>query len=82
MTAQLMIRIDQELKEQSARLAKQEGKNLSELVRDLLQQHLKERDSAAYIDTLWDSIGEEMLQNKVTEQTIEQAIAEVRKYNA
>ncbi len=57
MTAQMIIRIEPNLKDKVSMLAKSEGKNLSELVRGLLEKYTKERDMGAYIDNLWSKIG-------------------------
>ncbi len=61
MATQMIIRIDPRLKEKISRLARSEGKNLSELVRELLEKYIKERDMGAYIDNLWDSIGKKYI---------------------
>lgn len=61
MATQMIIRIDPRLKEKISRLAQSEGKNLSELVRELLEKYTKERDMGAYIDNLWDSIGKKYI---------------------
>ena len=81
MTTQMVIRIDEDLKEQSARLAKQEGKSLSELVRDLLTHYTHEHSSEARFDRLWDKIGNRLVANNVTEDDISAAIAQVRSHN-
>jgi len=57
MTTQMIIRLDPGLKDKASKLAKKEGKSLSELVRELLEKYTKERDMGTYIDDLWDRIG-------------------------
>ena len=81
MATQMVIRIDEELKEQSARLARQEGKSLSELVRDLLAHYTREHSSEARFDRLWDTIGHKLVNNGVTEDDVADAIAQVRADN-
>ena len=58
MATQMIIRVDPSLKNKVSKLAKAEGKNLSELVRELLEKYTQERDMSAYIDDLWDRIGQ------------------------
>jgi predicted DNA-binding protein len=82
MATQMIIRLEPALKERVSKLAKKEGKNLSELVRELLEKYTKERDMSSYIDNLWDRIGEKLSENNVSESNIESAIKEVRSDNA
>ena len=82
MTTQLIIRVEPNLKNKVSQLAKAEGKNLSEIVRELLEKYTKERDMGAYIDGLWDKIGNKLSQNNVSEENIEEIIKKVRSENA
>ena len=78
MATQMIIRIDPNLKDKISRLAQSEGKNLSELVRELLEKYTKERDMSAYIDDLWASIGRKLSKNDISESDVENAIKQVR----
>ena len=82
MATQMIIRLEPDLKSKVTRLAKSEGKNLSELVRELLEKYTKERDMSTYIDDLWDRIGDRFARNGVSEADIEAAIKQVRAKNA
>lgn len=82
MTTQMMIRIDPDLKAQATRMAKAEGKNMSELVRELLVKYTRERDIGAYIDELWDRIGRDLKESRITEQDIKNAVRDVRRSHA
>lgn len=82
MATQMIVRIEPNLKNKVSQLAKAEGKNLSELVRELLEKYTKERDMSAYIDNLWEKIGQNFAQNNVSEVDIEKAIEQVRSRNA
>ncbi len=82
MATQMIIRVEPALKNKVSRLAKAEGKNLSELVRELLEKYTKERDMGAYIDNLWDKIGQNLTQNSISEENIEEVIRQVRSQNA
>ena len=78
MANQMVIRIDPNLKNKVSRLAKSEGKNLSELVRELLEKYTKERDMGSYIDELWDNIGRKLSKNNISESDIDRAIKQTR----
>lgn len=78
----MIIRVEQTLKNKVSNLAKSEGKSLSELVRELLENYTKERDIGAYIDNLWDSIGQKLYQENINESDIEEAIKLTRSRNA
>ncbi|VAW42199.1 hypothetical protein MNBD_DELTA03-1372 [hydrothermal vent metagenome] len=82
MATQMIIRVEPGLKDKVSRLAKSEGKNLSELVRELLEKYTKERDMGAYIDNLWTKIGSNLSKNNILESDIENAIKQVRSSNA
>jgi predicted DNA-binding protein len=82
MATQMIIRVEPSLKNKVSQLAKAEGKNLSELVRELLEKYTKERDMSAYIDSLWDRIGQNFSKNNISEADIEEAIKQVRSKNA
>jgi predicted DNA-binding protein len=78
MTVQLIVRVDSELKTQVHRLAKAEGKNVSEVVRDLLEGYVKDRDIGLYVDDLWRRIGSRLNTRGMQPEDIAKAIREVR----
>ena len=82
MATQMIIRVEPNLKDKVSRLAKSEGKNLSELVRELLEKYTKERDMGAYIDNLWDKIGRNLSKNNISKSDIENMIKQTRLSNA
>ena len=82
MATQMIIRVESSLKNKVSQLAKAEGKNLSELVRELMVKYTKERDMGSYIDTLWDRIDQNFTQKGISEIDIEEAIKQVRSKNA
>lgn len=81
MTTQMIIRIEPSLKNKVNQLAKAEGKNLSEIVRELLENYTRERDMGMYIDDLWEKIGQDFVYNNVRESDIEEVIKQVRSKN-
>ena len=82
MATQMIIRVEPGLKDKIRQLAKSEGKNLSELVRELLIKYTSERDMGGYIDNLWDRITQKLSQENISEADIEEAIRQVRLKNA
>ena len=78
MTTQMIVRINPELKNKVNSLAKAEGKSVSEVVRELLEDYVKNRDIGLYIDDLWQRIGDKLVSRKVGSKEIQRAIQEVR----
>ena len=81
MSTQMIVRVDSTLKSKASQLAKAEGKSLSELVRELLVNYTRERDMSAYIDGLWDRIGQRFAQKGILKKDIDTAIRQVRLNN-
>jgi predicted DNA-binding protein len=79
MTTQMIIRIDEEVKNRLNKLARIEGKNTSEMVRGLIEEYIKERDISAYIDDLWNRIGRKLKSKGITPATIDKAVKASRK---
>lgn len=79
MSTQMIIRIDPELKDKIARLARAEGKNTSEMVRELIEDYVKEHDISSYIDGLWNRVGEKLRSKGKTPEDVARAVKEVRK---
>ena len=79
MSTQMLIRIDDEVKNRLNKLARLEGKTTSEMVRELIEERIKERDIGAYVDDLWNRIGKKLKSKGVTSAEIEKAIKVSRK---
>lgn len=79
MTTQMIIRIDPEVKKRLSKLARVEGKTTSQMVRELIEDYIKERDISAYVDDLWNRIGGKLKSRGVKPSDINRAIKEVRK---
>ncbi len=79
MSTQMIIRIDGEVKNRLSKLARIEGKTTSEMVRELIEKYIKERDIGAYIDDLWNRIGRKLESKGATLATINRAIKASRK---
>lgn len=79
MSTQMIIRIDDEVKSRLNKLARSEGKTTSEMVRELIEEYIKERDIGPYIDDLWDRTGRKLKSKGVTPAMIAKAIKASRK---
>ena len=78
MTTQMIIRLDDELKSRMQELARAEGKNASQVVREMIEEYVTERDPAAAIEDLWDRIGTRLEEHGASKGDINRAIREVR----
>ena len=78
MSTQMIVRIDPQLKNKVNTLAKAEGKSVSEVVRELLEDYVKNRDIGLYIDDLWQRIGDKLTSQNIGPQEIRRAIKEAR----
>ncbi len=79
MTTQMIVRIDSEVKERFNKLARVEGKTSSQMVRELIEGYIKERDIGAYVDDLWGRIGGKLRSKGIKQKDINKAIKEARK---
>jgi predicted DNA-binding protein len=79
MTTQMIIRIDSETKTRLNRLARVEGKTTSQMVRELIEDYIKEKDIGTYIDDLWDRIGGKLKSKGIKQREINRAIKESRR---
>jgi predicted DNA-binding protein len=75
---QMIIRIDPELKKKLNKLARAEGKNSSEVVRELIEGYVQDKDIDFYIDDLWERMGRKFSDRKIGTHEIEQAIQDAR----
>ena len=79
MSMQMIIRIDPELKDRLAKLARIEGKSTSQLVREVMEDYINERDIGAYIDDLWKRVGDKLESKGLKLMDINKAIKDARK---
>lgn len=78
MATQMIVRINPELKQKVTKLAKAEGKSISEVVRELLEDYVKDRDIGSYVDDLWERIGGNLKSRGQTPKDVQRVIREVR----
>lgn len=78
MSKQMIIRLDSEIKAKLYKLAKAEGKTVSQVIRELIQNYIQERDMEGYIDDLWSKIGNKLKTHGVKIADIEGTIQKAR----
>ena len=78
MEKQLIIRIDKELKDKFSKIARIEGKSISEKLREMINSYIKENDVSAVVDDLWERISIKIKKKGFKEREIDTAIREVR----
>ena len=79
MTTQMIIRIDSEMKKRLNKLARVEGKTTGQMVRELIEDYIREKDIGSYINNLWDRIGRRLRAKGVNQRDINKAVKESRK---
>lgn len=79
MSSPMMIRIDEGMKRKVSQLAKTEGKSVSEIVRELLQQYVRERDMQGYFDEVWNRIQGELAASKKRSGDVASTIKKLRR---
>jgi predicted DNA-binding protein len=79
MTTQMIIRIDSEMKNRLNKLARVEGRTTSQMVRELIEEYIKERDIGTYIDDLWNRIGGKLRSKGIKQRDVNRAIKESRR---
>lgn len=79
MSDQMLIRIDPELKARLDRAARAEGKSSSGMVRELIAAYVKERDIGAYIDGLWNRVGDKLKAKGAGPERIDKAVKDTRR---
>lgn len=81
METQIVVRIDSQLKKKASSLAKAEDKNVSLVIRELLESYVKDRDMSLYIDELWKRIGSNLKKRGRSQEDVEKTIRAARKRN-
>jgi len=79
MLPQMTIRIDPEIMRRFSRLVRAEGKTPGQVLRQLIENYIKERDTRTYIDDLWKSIGSKLESKDLRQRDINRVIKEARK---
>ena len=82
MSEQLLIRVAPELKRRLARAATLEGKTSTQVIRDLIEEYVRQRDMPSYIAALWEKVGSELTAAGVKPGAVAKAIRAARKAGA
>lgn len=77
MATKMIVQIDPDLKDKVSSLAKAEGKSVSEVVRELLEEYVRNRDIGLYVDDLWERIGSKLSSRGVGLEDVQRVIQEV-----
>lgn len=78
MDTQMIIRLDEELKNRFAKIVRLEGKSQSVKTRELIMDYVEKNDIEGYVEDLWNRIGKKV-QKKYSLKDVPAIIAEVRK---
>ena len=78
MATQLLVRLAPETKSKLSMPACAEGKNTSQVVRELIESYIQNRDMASYIDDLWNRVGDKLRARGIRAEDIEKAIRDSR----
>ncbi len=78
MSDQMLIRISSETKDSLKKIARSEGKSASQVVREIINDYIHNRDISLYIDDLWSRIGKKLKAKGITRLDISEKIREVR----
>ncbi|MCP5047344.1 MAG: ribbon-helix-helix protein, CopG family [bacterium] len=79
MSVQMLIRVEPETKEALSKIARQEGKSASFIVREIIKDYIKDRDLGAYVDDLWNRMGKKLNAGGIDRGDVARAIKDVRK---
>ncbi len=75
---QLIVRIDEETRSKMARLARSEGKTSADVLRDLIQRYIRDRDISGYIDDLWSRSGRKLKARGIGPARMRRLIRQIR----
>lgn len=78
MKDQILIRIDSDIKQKLTQFARHEGKSISDIVRDLIANYIKNHDISLYIEDLWERMGRKIKDKGYSKNDINTVIKKVR----
>lgn len=81
MTVQMLVRIPPETKERLTKIARNEGKSTSQVVREIIEEYIHDRDIGVYIDNLWLRIGDKLKSQGIKSKDIPEMVRQVRESN-
>ncbi|MFH1995181.1 MAG: hypothetical protein ABIJ24_05770 [Nitrospinota bacterium] len=78
MASQILVRVDNELKEKFQRVSGIERKSVNEKLRELMEEYVRDHSMESAMKNLWDDIGRSMKKKKYKESDVEKMIRKVR----
>ena len=78
MSTQMIVRLDPDIKTKLTKLAQAEGKNTSQVVRELIDSYIQNHDMSSYVDDLWNRVGKKLQARGIKPRDIKRAIRDVR----
>ncbi len=74
MLSQMIIRIDSAKRDKFNNLSKAEGKTTSQVIRELIDNFIKNHDISLYIDDLWERIGKKLTEKGYVQKDVQRFI--------
>lgn len=81
MTSSFIVRLDENTKDQFQKLSYAEGKNSSQVIRELIEDYIRTRDITSYIDDLWGRMAKKFKSRRISSATIHRTIRQVRSHS-
>jgi predicted DNA-binding protein len=78
MTTQILIRVDEDLKNTLHRLSRLEQKSLNEKIRELIEEYVREHNMETAMKNLWDEIGESLKKKGYKKSDVDKMIKKAR----
>lgn len=78
MGANLILRIDADLKERFRRQALREGKTMSQKIIEMIEAYVQENDFGALVDQVWKEMGQDIKGRGYLRKDVKKRVFEVR----
>jgi len=78
MNTSLIVRIDKDKKERFERMARKQGKTVSEVIRQFVDEYTERSDMRGYLKPIWDEVSKRFERQGITQKDIDETIKEVR----
>lgn len=79
MSSQMILRIDDKIKEKFYNIVRREGKTASEKMREMVESYIKKADMSRVVDDLWERVEKKIKEKGFNEADVERVIRETRK---
>ena len=78
MAVQMLIRISSDTKDSLTKIARNEGKSTSQVVREIIEEYIQNRDIGIYVDNLWSRIGNKLKSKGIEQKDITEMVRQAR----